>query len=47
MAATGNPEVYAESDESLKKAQKDLDELILIMPTSKNSIEDLRNNFLY
>ena len=46
VAATGNPEAYAEADESLKKAQKDLDELIVIMPTSKNILEDIRNKLL-
>ena len=46
VAVTGNPTAYAKSDESLTKAQKYLDELIIVMPTSKNILQDIRNKLL-
>ena len=46
VAATGDPAAYAEADENLKRAQKDLDELIIIMPASKNMLEGIRTKLL-
>ena len=46
IAATGNLDIYKESDTSFKKAQENLDKLVALMPAQKTTIEDLRTKLV-